>query len=165
MASVTGLRDRVREPGVAPANEYVAAENRILRAKLASRFRLTNPERATLAEIAKRLGRKALREVATVATPDTILGWYRKLVAEKFDSSRNRTYPGRPRVAPEVEALVVRMAKENSGWGYDRIFGTMANSAMRFRTRRLGTSYADTASLRRLSGVRSRPGKVSSRRT
>lgn len=89
-------------------NEYLAAENRILRSNLPSRFRLTNPERVTLAEIAKRLGRKALREVATVATPDTILGWYRKLVAEKFDGSRHRTYPGRPGVPPKVEALVVR---------------------------------------------------------
>jgi hypothetical protein len=108
-------------------NEYLAAENRILRAKLPSRFRLANPERATLAEIAKRLGRKALREVATVAKPDTILGWYRKLVAQKFDGSRNRTYPGRPKVTPDIEALVVRMARENSGWGYGRIVGALAN--------------------------------------
>ncbi|MEP6960906.1 MAG: helix-turn-helix domain-containing protein [Acidobacteriota bacterium] len=108
-------------------NEYLAAENRILRAKLASRFRLTNPERATLAEIAKRLGRKALQEVATVASTDTILGWYRKLVAQKFDGSRHRKYPGRPKVSPEVETLVLRMARENPGWGYDRIVGALAN--------------------------------------
>ena len=79
-------------------NEYLAAEDRILRARLASRFRLTNPERATLAEIAKRLGRKALADIATVAKPDTILAWYRKLVAQKFDGSQQRAYPGRPRV-------------------------------------------------------------------
>jgi|SRR5580692_6304355 hypothetical protein len=54
-------------------NEYLAAENRILRAKLPSRLRLSDPERATLAEVGKRLGRKALREVARVARPDTIL--------------------------------------------------------------------------------------------
>jgi putative transposase len=108
-------------------NEYLAAENRILRAKLSTRLRLTNPERATLAEIGKRLGRKALREVATVAEPDTILAWYRRLVAEKFDGSRNRQNPGRPLVSAEVEALVVRMARENSGWGYDRIAGALAN--------------------------------------
>src|SRR5215471_3768978 len=81
-------------------NEYLAAENRILRAKLASRLRLSNPERITLAEIAKRLGRKALREVACVAKPDTILAWYRKLIAEKFDGSQHRQYPGRPSVEP-----------------------------------------------------------------
>src|ERR1700676_1513294 len=99
-------------------NEYLAAENRILRSKLPSRFRLTNPERTTLAEIGKRLGRRALKDIATVARPDTILGWYRKLVAQKFDGSKLREYPGRPSIQPEVEALVVRMARENFSWGY-----------------------------------------------
>jgi transposase InsO family protein len=62
-----------------------------------------------------------------VARPDTILAWYRKLIAAKFDGSKNRSYPGRPQVSPELEALVVRMARENSGWGYDRIVGALAN--------------------------------------
>src|SRR3979490_2450234 len=87
-------------------NEYLAAENRILRAKLPTRLRLGDPERATLAEIAKRLGRKALREVAWVAKPDTILAWYRRLIAQKFDGSKHRQYPGRPPVSAEIEALV-----------------------------------------------------------
>jgi putative transposase len=65
--------------------------------------------------------------VACVAKPDTILSWYRRLVAEKFDGSKRRQYPGRPAVASEVESLVVRMARENTGWGYDRISGAMAN--------------------------------------
>jgi len=108
-------------------NEYLAAENRILRAKLPSRLRLSDPERATLAEIGKRVGRKALREVASIAKPDTILAWYRRLVAQKFDGSKHRQYPGRPTVPPDVEALVVRMARENTGWGYDRIVGALAN--------------------------------------
>jgi putative transposase len=108
-------------------NEYLAAENRILRAKLPSRLRLTNPERTTLAGIGKRLGRKALKDIATVVKPDTILAWYRRLVAQKFDGSKQRRYPGRPQVSPEVEALIVRMARENSGWGYDRIVGALAN--------------------------------------
>jgi hypothetical protein len=108
-------------------NEYLAAENRILRAKLSSRLRLSDPERATLAEIGRRLGRTALRAVACVAKPDTILAWYRRLVAKKFDGSKHRQCPGRPAVAPEVEALVVRMARENTGWGYDRIVGALTN--------------------------------------
>ena len=108
-------------------NEYLAAENRILRAKLPTKLRLSNPERATLAEIGKRLGRKVLAEVACVAKPDTILAWYRKLVANKFDGSKRRQYPGSPTVPPEVEALVVKMARENTGWGYDRIVGALAN--------------------------------------
>jgi hypothetical protein len=61
-------------------------------------MRLTDPERTTLAEIGKRLGRKALRAVACVAKPETILTWYRRLVAAKFDGSKHRQYPGRPRV-------------------------------------------------------------------
>src|SRR5450755_480321 len=108
-------------------NEYLAAENRILRAKLPSRLRLSNPQRITLAEIGKRLGRKALRDVACAARPDTILAWYRRLIAQKFDGSKHREYPGRPPIASEVEALVVRMARENSGWGYNRIVGALAN--------------------------------------
>ena len=61
-------------------NEYPAAENRILRAHLPARLRLSDAERSTLAEIAKRLGRKALKEIARVAKPDTLLAWYRQLV-------------------------------------------------------------------------------------
>jgi hypothetical protein len=64
---------------------------------------------------------------AATAKPATILAWYRRLIAQKFDGSKRRSYPGRPRVAPEVEAFVVRMARENSGWGYDRIAGALAN--------------------------------------
>jgi putative transposase len=108
-------------------NEYLGAENRILRTHLPPRIRLTDPERSTLGELGKRLGRKALQQVACVAKPDTILGWYRRLVAKKFDGSKRRSYPGRPRISPEVEALVVRFARENSGWGYDRIVGALAN--------------------------------------
>jgi hypothetical protein len=80
-----------------------------------------------LAEIGKRLGRKGLQPVARIAKPDTILGWYRKLVSEQFDGSKQRRSPGRPRTSPEIEDLVVRLARENSGWGYDRIVGALAN--------------------------------------
>ena len=108
-------------------NEYLAAENRILRAHLPTRLRLSDPERSTLAEIGKRLGRTALQQVACVAKPDTILAWYRRLIARKFDGSKFRTSPGRPRVDPGLEALIVRFARENSGWGYDHIVGALAN--------------------------------------
>jgi len=107
--------------------EYLTAENRILRSHLPARLRLSNPQRSTLAEIGKRLGRTQLAEVACVAKPDTILAWYRRLIAHKFDGSKGRSYPGRPRIALTIEALIVRMARENSGWGYDRIVGAMAN--------------------------------------
>jgi putative transposase len=71
--------------------------------------------------------RAALQQVACVAKPDTILAWYRRLMARKFDGSKFRTSPGRPRIEPELEALIVRFARENSDWGYDRIAGALAN--------------------------------------
>jgi putative transposase len=108
-------------------NEYLAAENRILMAKLNGRPRFSDVERATLGEIGFRLGRRALSEVATAAQPDTILAWYRRLVARKFDGSPARRVTGRPRIDRDVEQLIVRMARENRSWGYDRIVGALAN--------------------------------------
>jgi len=98
-------------------NEYLAAENRILRAQIKGRLCLSEGEKATLAEIAHRLGRKALAEVAVAAKPDTILAWFRKLVARKFDGSRFQNSVGRPRVDEAVENLVVQMAQENPTGG------------------------------------------------
>ena len=108
MAYVTGLVNQE----LLLQNEYLAAENRILKARLQPGLRLSDGERATLAEIGKRLGRKGLQQVARIAKPDTILGWYRKLVAEKFDGSKQRRSPGRPRTSSEIEDLVVRFARE-----------------------------------------------------
>src|SRR5919109_1387090 len=79
-------------------NEYLVAENRILRQQITGRVQLTDAERKTLAEIGKKLGKKALEEVATIVKPDTILAWHRKLAADKFDSSTRRKSPGRPRI-------------------------------------------------------------------
>ena len=84
-------------------NEYLAAENRILRGQLKGQLKLSDSERATLGEIGRRMGRKVLGEVANVARPDTILAWYRKLVARKFDGSKARRSPGRPRVGKDLE--------------------------------------------------------------
>ena len=108
-------------------NEYLVAENRILKNQIKGRLLLSDPEKKTLAEIGHRLGRKALEDVANAAKPDTILGWFRKLVAQKFDGSKARRNAGRPQISFEVEQLIVRMAKENLGWGYDKIAGALAN--------------------------------------
>jgi putative transposase len=123
LAYITGTVDRE----LLLRNEYLAAENRILKAQLQGRLGLSDTERKTLGEIGHRLGRKALGEVATAALPDTILRWYRRLVAHKFDGSRARRAPGRPPIGKEIEALIVRMAKENRSWGYDRIVGAIPN--------------------------------------
>ena len=65
------------------------AENRILRAHAPAQLRLSNEQRSTLAEIGKRLGRKGPAKVALIAEPETILGWFRKLVAQKLDGSNH----------------------------------------------------------------------------
>jgi len=123
LAYVTGTVDQE----LLARNEYLAAENRIMKAQLKQRLKLSDAERGALGEIGHRLGRKVLAEVARIARPDTILGWYRKLVARKFDGSKARRGPGRPRIMREVEQLIIRMASENRDWGYDRIAGALAN--------------------------------------
>jgi putative transposase len=77
-------------------NEYLVAENRILRDQIKGRLQLSDAERQTLAEIGQKLGKQALEEVANIVKPDTILGWHRKLAADKFDGSTRRKSPGRP---------------------------------------------------------------------
>ena len=107
--------------------EYLLEENRVLREQIGSRrMRFNDDQRRRLAVKAKTLGRKLLARVATIVTPETLLAWHRKLIAEKYDGSASRR-PGRPRTVAEVEALVVRMAEENRDWGYRRIQGALAN--------------------------------------
>jgi putative transposase len=101
-----------------------------------------------LAEIGKRLGRKALKRVARMAKPDSILAWYRRLIAQKFDGSKHRSYPGRPRIGREVTDLIVRMARENSGWGYDRIVGRLSGFRTRARWRQPVRLYSEVPSRR-----------------
>ena len=107
---------------------YLREENRVLKAQLGGRrLRLTETERRRLATLAHPLGRQRLKEVATLATPETLLRWYHRLMAQKFDGSWHRRPPGRPRVIEEIEQLVVQMAEENATWGYRRIQGALAN--------------------------------------
>ncbi len=108
--------------------EYLRTENRVLREKLGKkRILLSDDQRRRLAVKGKVLGRKMLQEVGTLFTPDTILRWHRILVAEKWDYSARRKNAGRPPLSDEVIQLVLRMARENPTWGYDRIAGALAN--------------------------------------
>ena len=75
-------------------NEYLAIENEILRKKIEGRIKLSQCERMRLATIGKKIGIKALRDVAMIVKPETILTWYRKLIAAKFDSSKKREEGG-----------------------------------------------------------------------
>jgi putative transposase len=107
--------------------EYLKAENRLLKERLGDRpIRFTDAERCRLARRAKALGRQALSQLETLVTPDTLMRWYRELVASKSDYS-NRRGPGRPRIMAEITALIMRMALENPSWGYTRIQGALAN--------------------------------------
>src|SRR6266704_2591154 len=108
-------------------NEYLAAENRLLRQQINGRVPLTDSDRKALAGIGQQLGKKVLTELATIAKPDTILAWHHKLVGQKDEGSQPRKSVGRPAIDQEIEALVVRMARENRSWGYDRIVGALAN--------------------------------------
>ncbi len=106
---------------------YLREENRVLHEQLGGRrLRFHDEQRRRLATKAKGLGRKLLAEVATLVTPETLLAWHRKLIAQKYDG-RGRRGPGRPRTASEIEMLVVRLAKENRDWGYRRIQGALSH--------------------------------------
>ena len=108
--------------------DYLIEENRVLKNQLEGRrLRFTDEQRIRLAVKAKAIDRRLMKEIETMVTPDTLMAWYRKLIARKFDGSKSRRYPGRPSINRDIEQLVVRMAKENTDWGYDRIVGALAN--------------------------------------
>ena len=97
------------------AIEYLRAENQVLAEQLkGKRLRLTDEQRRKLAIRGRALGRKLLAEVATIVTPETILAWHRKLIAQKWTFPRKGV--GRPPTGKEVERLVLSMAEENPGW-------------------------------------------------
>ena len=107
--------------------EYLQEENRVLREQLGGkRLLFTDRQRGRLSAKAKAIGRKGLFEISTLVTPDTLLRWYRRLIAKKYDGSRSRTV-GRPKTATEIEELIVRMARQNRTWGYTRIRGALYN--------------------------------------
>jgi putative transposase len=109
------------------AIDHLQEENRVLREQLGpGRLRFTDAQRRRLAARAKTLGRRVLRDIATIVTPDTLLAWHRTLIATKYDGSTRRG-PGRPPVSAEIRGLIVRMAKENRDWGYTRIQGALVN--------------------------------------
>jgi len=116
---------------------YLTEENRVLHEQIgARRIRFSDDQRRRLAAKAKKLGRKVLAQVATIVTPETLLAWHRKLIAEKYDGSTHRTR-GRPRTAAEIAALVTRMAEENRSWGYRRIRAHLPTSDTCWHTTRL----------------------------
>jgi putative transposase len=123
---LTGWLERREREAIA----YLIEENRLLRRQLGGRrLRLTDDDRRRLAARAYRLGRRMLREIATIVTPDTLLRWHRQLVAAKWTSATSRS--SRRGVLAEIRRLAVRMAGENPTWGYTRIQGALKNVGYR----------------------------------
>jgi transposase InsO family protein len=100
------------------------------------RLHFTDRQRRRLAVKAKVLGRELLNEIDTLVTPDTLLAWHRKLIAQKWTYPRRRS--GRPRIDQELTELVVRIALENQRWGYDRIQGALYNLGCRISATSVG---------------------------
>ena len=125
--------------------EFQNAQIRALMDKLGrKRILLTDDQRRILAVKGKAIGRKTMMELTTIVTPDTILRWHRRLIAEKWNySDRRGNTPGRPPVPDEVTRLVLRMAKENPSWGYDRIQGALANLGLHISDTTVGNILSE----------------------
>jgi hypothetical protein len=144
--------------------EFLQAENRLLKDRLSGkRIRFTDAERALLARKAKAVGRKALLKLETIVSPDALLRWHRRLIAEKWNYVQRRA-PGRLGIMAKVSALIVRMAQDNPGWGYTRIQGALSNL-------RHSVGRGTIANVLKRSGIEPSPdgaserhGRLSSRR-
>ena len=90
------------------------------------RLRFTDKQRRRLSVKAKALGRKTLEQFASLVTPDTLLRWFRSLVARKYDGTATRGR-GRPRKRDGIADLVVEMSNKNQSWGYTRIRDALHN--------------------------------------
>jgi putative transposase len=133
--------------------DYLLAENAVLRQQLRGRrARYTDAQRRRLAAAAKKLGRTALMNLDTLVTPDTLLRWYRRLVARKYDSSARR-HSSQPKRTPDIVQLVLRMAAQNTAWGYTRIRGALFNRSRA----RAQHNQAHAAGSRGHAGTRAQP--------
>jgi len=137
--------------------EYLVEENRVLKEQLTGRrLRLTDDQRRRLAAKGQRLGRRVLRQVVTIVTPDTILRWHRRLIAGKWTFERKR--PGRPGIMKKISSLILWMATENPAWGYSRIQGALKNLDH-------GVARSTVAKVLKDNGIPPAPGRPTSWRT
>ena len=131
--------------------EYLKDENRTLRKAIKTkRIRLSVEDRRRLGVKGRGIGRKWLKEVATIACADTILGWYRDLVAKKWTFQRKG--PGRPRSRRDIREMIVKLAKENLTWGYTRIMGALKNVGLK-------TSRGTIANVLKENGIEGAPDR------
>jgi len=137
--------------------EYLVEENRVLNEQMKGRaLRLNDDQRRRLAALGKRLGRRVLGSIATIVTPDTILRWHHRLIAAKWTYAQKRV--GRPGVMKGIRRLVVRMALDNSNWGYRRIQGALKNLGHR-------VAKSTIAKILKEHGIRPAPDRPTSWRT
>jgi putative transposase len=137
--------------------EYLVEENRVLKEQLKGRrVRLTDDQRRRLAAKGQRVGRRILKQVATIVTPDTIMRWHRRLIAQKWTFAPKR--PGRPVIMKELSSLILRMATDNPAWGYTRIQGALKNLDHR-------VARSTVAKVLKDNGIPPAPGRPSSWRT
>lgn len=122
LLAVAGWVQREQQKTIA----YLVEENRVPKELHGGTLpRLTDDQRRRLAAKGKAIGRRALQQVATIVTPDTILRWHRRLIAAKWTYPSKRA--GRPGLMTAIRELIVRFATENSSWGYCRIQGALSN--------------------------------------
>ena len=156
MARAAGSPRRMDQSPPTIRHRVLLAENRILRGQLTGRGRLTDDERRRLAAQGRRLGRRHLRQVATIVTRDPILRWHRQGMAGQWTLPSPR--PGRPGIVKAISSLMVRMAREHPGWGYPRIQRPLRN---------LGRSVArrTVAKVLKVNGIPRAPDRPSSWQT
>jgi len=153
LATLAGWMNRHQQDVIA----YLVEENRVLKEQLkGKRLRLNDDQRRRLAAKAKRLGRQVLNRIATIVTPDTLMRWHRRLIALKWTYKASRV--GRPGLVKAIAALIVRMARDNSGWGYCRIQGELKALGHRVASSTIATVLKD-------NGIRPAPERPSSWRS
>jgi hypothetical protein len=104
--------------------DYTQEEVRVLKEILAAitgsgRLSFTADQRRRLAVAGKALSPEERKKCCQVVKPETILGWFRQIVARKYDSTKRKV--GRPRKDRDIRKLVIDMALANLGWGYTKI--------------------------------------------
>ncbi len=141
LIGVAGWINRSQQEAI----EYLRTENQVLREVVGKkRILLNDDQRRRLAVKGKVLGLARLRELAGIVTPETILRWHRRLVARKWDCSDKRDAKvGRPIVEQEIVDLVLKFARENPTWGYDRIQGALANVGHEISDQTVGNILKD----------------------
>jgi len=92
--------------------DFYEAQQEALRSQIPGKLRFTQTQKARLGLAAKALGRKALDQITTLVTPDTLFRWHREAVNKKWDYSKNRK-PGRPNINVEIEVFILQWAQDN----------------------------------------------------